>query len=256
MTDGMEDRSMARSASYSRPQGAWHPVILSLGCVLSVTLLTSWFIDPTRSYWRALDEKIFWILNDSLDCCGAWQGFWAVANSRLGDMVAALGMIGIYLHFMLRQGRTARDRFVAVGIMLTVLVIIGDQIGKAIPLHRKSGTMVHDSALRLSELVSWIPTKDISGDSFPGDHATVLLICAGVITYYLPRAYAVAAWLLAVAFMFPRLVSGAHWFTDDFVGSAAVAAFVLSCALATPLHRVMADGIERLIGRFRVLRGN
>ena len=82
----------------------------------------------------------------------------------------------------------------------------------------------------------------------------MLLICAGILTIYLPRAYAVTAWVLAAAFMFPRLVSGAHWFTDDFVGSVAIAGFVLSFALATPLHRVMVDGVEKLIKQIRGLR--
>ena len=130
--------------------------------------MASWFLDPTRSWRLAVDEKVFWFFNDSLACCGPWQGFWAVANSRLGDVVAALGMVGMYLHLVFRQGRPARDVLVAVGVMLTVLVIVGDQIGKAIPAHRESGTMVHEAALRLSELVSWIPHQGHLGRQLSG----------------------------------------------------------------------------------------
>jgi len=118
-------------------------------------------------------------------------------------------------------------------------------------ISRPSPTVVHSDALRLSQLVSWIPTKDISGDGFPGGHAVVLLICAGVITYYLPRAYELAAWVLEVVFTVPRIVSGAHWLTDNLVGSVAVAGFVRSYVLATPLHSIMTDRLERLVYRYR-----
>ena len=234
--------------------GTWHPVALALGCSLSVALLASWLLEPTRSLWLALDERVFWALNGSLACCRAWQVLWALANNRMVDIVAALAMVGLYLHFMLRAGPVARNRLVAVGAMLTGLVLFAVQIGKALPIRRPSATLMHPSAFRLTELVSWLPTKDASADTFPGDHATVLFICAGVITLYLPRAYAAAAWTLAAVFMVPRLVSGAHWVTDDLVGAVSVAGFVLTCTFATPLHRIMTDHLERVIGRLRARR--
>ena len=234
--------------------GDWHPAAFVLGCGLSIALLMSWILEPTRSLWLTLDENVFWALNDSLAWGRGWQVFWAVANNRAVDIVAALSVIGLFAVFVLRKGRERTEFFVAVGLLLTILVYSASQIAGAIMISRPSPTVVHSDALRLSQLVSWIPTKDISGDGFPGDHAVVLLICAGVITYYLPRAYALAAWVLAVVFTVPRIVSGAHWLTDDLVGSVAVAGFVLSYVLATPLHSIMTDRLERLVYRYRSCR--
>ena len=233
-----------------RPED-WHPVAFILGCGLSIALLMSWLFEPTRSLWLTIDENVFWALNNSLAWGRGWQVFWAVANNRAFDVVAALCMIGLFVHFLLRKGRGRTIFFVAAGLLLTGLVYSASQIAGAIMIERKSPTLVHPEALRLSELVSWIPTKDVSRDGFPGDHAVVLLICAGVITFFLPRAYAAAAWVLAVVFTAPRLVSGAHWLTDDLVGSVAVAGFVLSYVFATPIHSVMTDGLEPLIRRYR-----
>jgi len=213
--------------------------------------LASWFLEPTRSLWLALDEKVFWALNASLEWGTWWQVVWAVANNRAVDIAAALCMIGLFAHFVLRKARDRTDFFVAVGLMLTGLILVGNRISAILPVERKSPTLVHPDALRLTELVSWFPTKDASGNCFPGDHAMVLFVCAGVITYFLPRAYAVSAWVLAVVFMIPRVVGGAHWLTDDLVGSAAVAGFVLSCALATPLHDVVTHRLEAFIHRCR-----
>lgn len=241
------------SALSHRP-AAWRPAILFLGCGLSIALLASWFLEPTRSLWLTIDEKVFWTLNRSLAAGDAWQVFWAAVNNRAADVVMALTMIGLFAHFALCKGRNEINATTAVFLMQSGLAIAGVQIGKAMPVDRWSPTLIHPDALRLSELVAWLPTKDNSGDCFPGDHATALLIWAGIVTAYLPRAYAAAAWTLAIVFMAPRVVGGAHWLTDDLVGSVAVAGFVLCCAFATPVHNVLTKWLERLVCRLRAHR--
>jgi membrane-associated phospholipid phosphatase len=234
----------------------WHPAVLASGCVVSIAYLASWFLEPTRSLWLALDENVFWAFNHSLATGTWWQVLWAVANNRAVDGVAALCMIGLFAHFVLRQARDRVNFFVAVGLMLTGLILVGNRISAVLPVERKSPTLLHPDALRLTRLVPWIPTKDSAGDCFPGDHAMVLFMCAGVITYFLPRAYAVSAWVVAVVFMVPRLVGGGHWLTDDLVGAAAVAGFVLTCALATPLHGVITRRLEAVVSRCRTRWAN
>jgi membrane-associated phospholipid phosphatase len=237
-----------------RRPAAWRPAVFFFGCGLSIALLVSWFLEPTRSLWLAIDEKVFWTLNRSLAAGNAWQVIWAAVNNRAADVVMALTMIGLFAHFALRKGRNEINATIAVFLMLSGLAIVGVQIGKAVSVDRWSPTLLHPDALRLSELVSWLPTKDNSGDSFPGDHATALLIWAGIVTAYLPRAYAAAAWVLAILFMTPRVVGGAHWLTDDLVGSVAIAGFVLSCVFATPLHSILTERLERMVRRLRAHR--
>jgi FAD/FMN-containing dehydrogenase/membrane-associated phospholipid phosphatase len=229
----------------------WHPATLVSGCVLSIVYLASWFLEPTRALWLALDERVFWALNNSLAWGTGWQVVWAAANNRAVDVVAAVCMIGLFAHFVLRKAGDRTNFFVAIGVLLTGLIYAGSRISVAIDVGRLSPTLVHPDAHRISELVSWIPTKDSAYNCFPGHHALVLFICAGVITYYLPRAYAIAAWALTVVFTAPRLVGGAHWLTDDLVGSVAVAGFVLCIAFATPLHSGVTGALERLVGRGR-----
>jgi len=234
-----------------RPED-WHPTAFVTGNILSVALLASWFVEPTRSIWLAVDEHFFRITNDALARGRSWQVLWAAANSRAVDLIAALSMVGLYAHYVLRRGRDRLDRFVAVGMMLTGFLVVAKRFADALAVvHRRSPTLTHTDAHRLSELVSWIPTKDAAGDSFPGDHCMVLLICAGVISFYLPRAWAAGAWIVAGAFTVPRLLSGAHWLSDNVVGSLAVASFLLTWMLATPLHSVTTDALEKLLRRLR-----
>jgi membrane-associated phospholipid phosphatase len=70
----------------------------------------------------------------------------------------------------------------------------------------------------VSDVISF-PTKDASKDSFPGDHGMMLLIFASFMwRYFGRRAFAIAL-VIFVVFAFPRVMIGAHWFTDIAVGS-------------------------------------
>jgi len=236
-----------------RPED-WHPSAIVAGSVISIALLASWFVEPTRSVWMALDLRFFWATNDTLAWGRPWQTLWAAANFRAVDLIPAVLMVGLYGHYVFRRGRDQLARWFAVGLMLTGLLVAAKRFADALSVvNRRSPTLVFADAHRLSDLVPWIPTKDTAVDSFPGDHSMVLLICAGVLSFYLPRAWAVIAWIIAVVFTMPRLMSGAHWLSDNLVGSLALALFLLTWVLATPLHSVTTDGLEGLFGHLKKL---
>ena len=236
-----------------RPED-WHPAAFVTGSILSVVLLVSWFVEPTRSFWLAIDLQFFRATNDTLAWGRPWQTLWAVANIRAVDLLSALSMVGLYAHYGFRRGREQLGRFLAVGLMIASLLVVAKRFADALStVHRRSPTLLYDDAYRLSELAPWISTKDTAVDSFPGDHCMVLIICAGIISFYLPRAWSAIAWIFAVLFSVPRLMSGAHWLSDNLVGSVAIAGFLLTWVLATPLHSVISDWFERFLHRFRRL---
>lgn len=233
----------------------WHPVAFATGCGFCVLLLLSWFIEPTRPLWLALDERFFFAVNRSLASSRGWQVFWAIANNRMVDIVSALCFVALYGHFVRRHFRQQIDLSIARGLLLTGMVVAAKQIAEALAVlvGRISPTLIYPDAARLSELVPGLPTKDTGYVVFPGDHATILLVCAGFMTFYLPRRYAVAAWVAAVAFSVPRLVGGGHWLTDNLVGAVAVAGFMLAYVFATPLHRIATERLESAVARIRAL---
>ena len=106
----------------------WHPVAFILGCGLSIALLMSWILEPTRSLWLTLDDNFFWAVNDSLAWGRGWQVFWAVANNRAVDAVAALSFFGLFVHFIVRKGQERTEFLLAIGLMLTGLLIAAVQI--------------------------------------------------------------------------------------------------------------------------------
>jgi membrane-associated phospholipid phosphatase len=233
------------------PEARWRPLPLAAGNLIAAVLFLSWLLEPTRSLWLALDDRAFWAMNNSLADGDLWRQFWAVTNNRAFDLVAAFSMLLLFCHCALLKDREHLNRYIAIGILMTVSILVIVKSGKWLPIERPSGTFIYPEALHLSDLVPHIDTKDVSEDSFPGDHGLVLLICTGFFLYNLPRIHGLLAVLFMVIFTVPRLVSGAHWLTDELVGAVGWGCLGLSWILATPLHDRVVNWLEARLDRFR-----
>jgi membrane-associated phospholipid phosphatase len=135
-----------------------------------------------------------------------------------------------------------------------------------------SPSMVIGGAIQMSDYFPGLEKtwelKDRSSQSFPGDHASVLLIWGMFMTVFARRVSQVLViWGLALLFMMPRLVAGAHWGQDDYIGGVLLALLALGWGYYTPfaarvsgvLMRVTAPVVGLLakwplIGRLSVLR--
>ena len=229
----------------------WRPQVLIFSNLLAIILFASWLLEPARSLWLQLDVWTFWVMNNSLAEGRAWQWLWAITNNRAFDLVPAGCMLLIYGHCSLRHDRKNLNRYIAIGILLLLTVLVASQLGKAIPVKRPSATFAFPEALRISQLVPEIVTKDTASDSFPGDHGLILLLYAGFVAFFMPRIYGILAALMVIPFTLPRLMSGAHWLTDEVVGAIAVAAVTLSWLFATPMHGIAINRFEGWVSRLR-----
>lgn len=229
---------------------AWRKTPLILANLLALVLMLSWLLEPTRALWLALDEQLFWAMNRSLNWGEGWQRLWAIANNRAFDLAAAAAMLLLFAHQALLRDRQRLPHYIAVGLMMFITLLLMLAISKELPIVRPSATAQFPEALRLTQLVPDIDTKDFSSDSFPGDHGLVLLLCAGFALVYLPRGHGLLALLFMVLFTLPRLMSGAHWVTDEIVGALSLGMITLSWLFATPLHRHLLNWFERQVKRF------
>ncbi len=229
----------------------WRPQILIYTNLCAIALFASWLLEPTRSLWLELDVWTFWAMNNSLAEGRTWQWLWAITNNRAFDLIPAFCMLLLYGHCSLRHDRQNLNRYIAIGILLLITIIVASQLGKAIPIKRPSATFAFPEALRISQLVPEIVTKDTASDSFPGDHGLILLLYAGFVAFFMPRIYGILAALMVIPFTLPRLMSGAHWLTDEVVGAIAVGAISLSWLMATPLHSIAVNLFEGWISKVR-----
>ncbi|MGY3869049.1 hypothetical protein ACW5W4_05825 [Aeromonas crassostreae] len=221
--------------------------------LLGALVALSWWLLPGHGLWARWDMGIFRGFNVLLAEPGPWRLFMAITNHRLFDLVSLSCMVGMLLTLFLRSDGQGRARWVAMGLLMVVTALLLNRIGHLIPLERPSPTLSMPGALRLTTLIDF-PTKDASSDSFPGDHGLMLMIFATFMLRFAPRWMGWAACAMVVLFTLPRIMVGAHWFTDIYMGSLSISLIMLPWLLLTPLcERVLAwltPQVDRLFGRW------
>jgi Kdo2-lipid A phosphotransferase len=183
-------------------------------------LIASWLGGPLRPLWDGLDRWFFLLTNPSLGLNPVWDGIWAVSNFRPFDLVAALAMAAVFLWSGLRSGSRSWAPLLVRAMIGALLGMLGQGLIKELAnLPRSSPTLQFEGSQRLTQLATWIHTKDSSRSSFPGDHGLVLFsLCFYGWRFLIPPARWAAA-IGGVLFTLPRLMSGAHWLTDVLCGS-------------------------------------
>lgn len=221
----------------------WRLLPLSLCLLLAMGLLLTWWWAPTRQLWDVFDLAAFRTLNGSLDGNELWARIWGVANMRLTDLAVGLTM----LLLLIRRGwafdgpnlRAGLYGYVAL-LLLMVLIRVGllAQILGGLDLNRNSPSLVQEGVVRLSALFpewnrQW-HMKDASNQSFPGDHAAVLLLWGMYLWAFADTRKRLYVAALSILFVMPRMISGAHWVTDILVGSIALCLVTVGIGLYTP----------------------
>lgn len=239
--------------------------------LIALAILASWLWPPARQIWDRLDLAAFHVLNAPLASHQWWAYLGAVGNMRYADLASAL----VAVFALMKRGwilDSARVRSAFYGFFALVLLLFLIRIGpvrellKIFDWERISPSRVIDGAVRLTQMFpGWDERwhlKDSSNSCFPGDHAAVLMLWALFLWPVASAGNRLLIAVLAVIFMTPRLVSGAHWLTDDLVGGIALSLVAIGFGRYTPyaarvvpwLQRI-GDPILGLIGRVPGLGG-
>ncbi|OEC36786.1 PAP2 superfamily protein [Pseudomonas cuatrocienegasensis] len=223
--------------------------------LIAILLLVSWRWPVTRVYWDALDLALFHLLNAPVHDAGLWAHIWAIGSMRPVDLGVGVVMLAI----MLKGGlvlRSEQVRLALFAFVTTLLVMLLIRVGFAdlvrlLDWQRPSASLVVEGAARLSELFpEWEARwnmKDSASRSFPGDHASVLLLWALFLSGAAHGWRLLLVWALALLFVMPRLVAGAHWASDALVGGVLLSLLGLAWGGYTPLAGWAAQHLERLV---------
>ncbi len=244
-------------------------MLVLLSMVLAVTLFSSWFrcqesyrdhkgrwavrYTQQDSLWKKMDYSVFLALNGTMKNNSAMQMVWGVTNHRAFDLAAASWMVLLFVIYLIRNPRNEdRAELVQFGIYMTVTLLLVILICEStIHFYRPSPTEtagLKERAVILSDLkdvITW-KVKVKSNDSFPGDHATVLMFIGSYIIYRLRSWYGVAAALGMVFFVLPRLAGGGHWLSDIVAGSLPFYLFFFPLFMFRPIR-------ERALARLKII---
>ncbi|MDI3424865.1 phosphatase PAP2 family protein [Enterobacter sp. V87_3] len=226
-----------------------YPQILLLNAA-GLALFLSWYLPVNHGLWFPLDSSIFHFFNQELVKSKAFLWLVAITNNRAFDGCSLLAMGCLMLSFWLKEDKTGRRRIIMMGLVMLLTAVVINQLAQHLmPVKRASPSLSFPNIYRVSELLH-ISTKDASKDSFPGDHGMMLLIfSAFMLRYFGKKAFAIAL-AIVVIFAFPRVMIGAHWFTDIAVGSLTAVLIGAPWCLMTPFS-------DRLIALFdRYMPGN
>jgi len=251
-------------------QPKWNAKNFLLCHLVALALLLVWIWPTGHAAFTQFDEWLFHLLNRPLEQNNVWLWIWTIASMRPFDIVVGLILLMLLIKgdwvFKAVQTRAALIGFVLTLILLLIIRTVFSKIIDHSSLQHDSASMVLPDAIRLSEIFPTLEDKwqlkDRSSQSFPGDHASVLLIWSMFMTVFSRTVgQRVVIWILAFLFMMPRLVAGAHWGQDDYIGGVMIALLALAWSCYTPFAAVATGWLLRvtapvftLFGRLPLIR--
>ena len=216
---------------------------IALFNLLGLVLLGSWLAPVTSTIWDTVDNVVFWHLNALVTPNHpTFVHLLSLASVRLFDSFI-LGTMMILFFICAFCDRRAKGQQIAkwlsMGIlMLAVAGVATLLIHDVMTYERASPTVFHPEAHMLHALTQ-LPVKDMSPDSFPGDHGVMAMIFAAFMLRFAPRAGGIAAVILALIITVPRLMAGAHWFSDVYMGSLTMTLILTPWVLFSPLQGML-----------------
>jgi Kdo2-lipid A phosphotransferase len=230
----------------------WHLKTLIFSVLLSFLLFGSWTWMPTRALWDKWDMHTFLFLNQTLQDHPVWQQIVGFFNLRKADLLIDLYMFLLPLTAVIFNKRERRKNIAKLLFMALCLYIV---IVKVSPLFnrlstfhtRESPSLVVEGALRLSQILNWPRLKDYSHTSFPADHALGFLVWAFLCLALFDKKVGLIALISALLFCLPRLIVGAHWLSDQLVGSLSLTLIFTATVLATPITPFILQLFDRLL---------
>ena len=206
---------------------------------VAATLVLSYLWAPTRALWDSLDVHAAYALNAIVAGSHREQMFWAFANLRVSDYIAAVILLGVLVTYVWSGTNAPRRERVARAIIVCVLLVLLVAVTREWLFHdvaRDSPSLVLQPFTLLSQQTPF-DAKDHSGQSFPGDHATVVATFTFLLWFFAGRRYGLVCAMLATLFVLPRLVSGAHWLSDAVIGGVVTALVCVPLVVFTPVHK-------------------
>lgn len=219
--------------------------------ICGALILGSWLLLENHGFWFSIDSSIFFFFNSLLVKNKAFMYLVSVVNLRGFDLIAFLAMLGIFYSVFKERNLPEKHRMLCIGLAMLITAVLIKHADNLLPFNRTSPTIffpeiMHTPVNLISDLSGW-RTKCRAADCFPGDHGIMLLIFSSYMWRYFGFSVFRKCLLVFLLFSLPRIMGGAHWFTDIAVGSTSVTLIVISWILLTPLSDLLIARLEKIL---------
>ncbi|MFY7842863.1 MAG: phosphatase PAP2 family protein [Rhabdochlamydiaceae bacterium] len=239
---------------YPRPihkEWKWKSLIT---CHIFIALLLVSFLHPvSRIFWMQINESVFHLTNNWIASSKFWQLFWALNNHRGADFVEDIVFITLFIYLIknspkkLKMRSTAQFLFCVLLCTLFIYFVISLLFRTYLKIPQPSPTHLWPESFRLSKAITWMKVKDSAIRSFPGDHAVTAFLLGGSFAFCAKGSKIKYVILYSIFLSLPRLMAGAHWFSDIFIGSLSLVVLLLSWVFLTPLNGICNEKIESVL---------
>ncbi len=206
--------------------------------LFALLLLASWLLPATGELWQQWNQSTFYLLNGSLAGSEYWSFLWALLNNRSADLIPVIAIFPLLLKSnLIFKSTEVRQGFIGLCLLMFLMLVFRtllDKTAKTMGWTGNSPSLELTPFTSLDALYPQLSPKDPAGSSFPGDHASVLIIIATYCLLHKVNRWSLLVFGLATVFMLPRLFSGAHWLTDQVVGGTLIAFFTIAWGRFTP----------------------
>lgn len=218
-------------------------------------LLSLFWIEPLQVLWQKIDSIVFRACNDYLRERPLQQVFWATSNIKITDLFGALLLVSLFCTFIFEaKGEERKRRIVAFLFTLVwfeVSILFCKQVLTPLceyyKISRHSPTVDLHHFVSLSSVIPWLKVKDSSYFCFPADHGAIVIQWCMLFCFFSDRFRGTVAFLSTLFLLLPRLISGAHWFSDVAVGSLSISLFAYGWATCSPFYTILYRFLCRLL---------
>jgi membrane-associated phospholipid phosphatase len=219
---------------------SFHSRVLVL--LTGLALLGSMAWEPTFLLWRELDWSIYRGLQHLLVAQPLLQPLFALLNAHpLGNLLMDVAFAAVGLPWLLFSGSRAEAArrltlvsYYVVAWKITMTVVNRWFYADVLHWQSASPSMVEPPLVNLQHLAPKLSVKVFAVGTFPSDHAMQLILLA-LMMACLGRPWHRVMMPVCLFFCLPRLMSGAHWFSDIAAGGLGIALLALVMWFGTPL---------------------
>lgn len=192
-------------------------------------LLLSFIFIPHTYLWDHINHGAFKLFNSSLYLGKPVQILWSCLNNRWNDWVIDVVFIGLFVHYIKNlDHKTKLHKFLEMMLIALVMVFTIFVINKIIfrnffPVQINSPSVNYTGYLNINKLVPFIKSKVFAYGCFPGDHATTAILFYFITKPIFNPKVQKYLGIYIIFLILPRLVVGAHNFSDIILGSLPIA---------------------------------